>query len=214
MKKRLSRIPQKLELPIPIESSFASYQEFESAKRSCRACEIWNCYQTVVCSDGCKLQPKVVIVGECPGREEVEQGMPFVGKAGKLLRNVINKLGFRRNTTLITNVMPCRPLNNQFPSDVELVKKCAQTWLAQELSLLQPQALILLGNQPLKFLLGQVGITSKRGTWMKLESIRVMPTYHPSYVLRKKYMQDGPEILKNFFDDILQVANFCGMSGR
>ena len=211
MKKISTTFKKMLELEIPSNPIYSSYEEFEESKIKCRDCHVGSVYDRVICSDGCKDHPKIVICGEAPGRDEVDQGVPFVGKAGKLLRNVINKVGFRRDNALITNVIPCRPLNNKFPSDVILIKNCASKWLAQELALLKPEALLLLGNQPLKFLLGQVGITSKRGTWMKLGDIHVMPTYHPSYVLRKRYMKDGKEIITNFVNDVREVARLCGI---
>ena len=198
-------------MTIPANSSFLNYDDFDSAKRMCRECSVGSVYNCVVCSDGCKASPLVVISGEAPGREELEQGRPFVGKAGKLLRDSINNLGFRRSNTLITNVIPCRPLDNKFPTDVALVKSCVSKWLEQELALLQPKVMILLGNQPLRFIMGCTGITSLRGTWLELGAIRVMPTYHPSYVIRKMHMADGEQITSEFLGDLKLAAQAVGL---
>lgn len=192
------------------ECKYSSYEEFEKQKILCRECLVGKTYNCVVCSDGCKKNPIVVVAGEAPGNDELISGSPFVGKAGKKLRATINQLGFNKENTLITNVMPCRPLDNKFPIDRDLVLNCARKWVFQELLLLKPKFLLLLGNQPLNYIAGQTGITSKRGTWISIGSFECMPTYHPSFVIRKMYMEDGKEIEENFINDIKQVAVKAG----
>jgi len=193
---------------------YNSYQEFNACKSQCRACPIGLIYDKVVCSDGNTLNPKVVICGEAPGSDEVEQGKPFVGKAGKLLRSTIKEFGFTNENCLITNTIPCRPKDNKFPEDNSLVKNCKNTWLKEELLLTNPDVLLLIGAKPLKFLLGLEGITKLRGKWIKRKLngkiIQIMPTYHSSYVLRKKFMAEGKQILEDFRDDIAKVAAICG----
>ena len=103
---------------------YNSYQEFNACKLKCRACPIGLVYDTVVPSDGNTSNPKVVIIGEAPGSDEITQGKPFIGKAGKLLRSTIEQFGFNNENCLITNTIPCRPQDNKFPSDNNLVKNC------------------------------------------------------------------------------------------
>ena len=193
---------------------FNSYEEFNVAKSRCNICSIGKVYNTVVCSDGCKSNPLVLVIGEAAGSEEVEQGKPFIGKAGKLLRPILNEFGFRKSNTLISNVIPCRPKDNQFPKDDELVKACFEKWLKNEILITNPKYLLLVGSQPLKFILGHEGITRIRGDWynFSLEDriIETMPTYHPSFVLRKMYMDDGKKIMGQFRDDIKEVARKAG----
>ena len=184
------------------------YTVFEEAKVACRDCEIGKVYNRVICSDGCKVNPLVVICGEAPGKDEVTEGKPFVGKAGKLLRSTLNEFGFKRSNSLITNVIPCRPENNKFPSDNKLVNSCVSKWLKNEIEILSPKYMLLVGAKPLKFLLGTTGITKLRGEWYSLfdSEILCMPTFHPSYVLRKQYMKEGDEIKNSFRQDIKEVA--------
>lgn len=193
-------------------SKYNTYKEFESAKVLCRDCHIGNVYNCVVCSDGCKETPVVMVIGEAPGSDEVLQGKVFVGKAGKLLRSKLNKLGFRTYNTVITNVIPCRPLDNKFPTDSKMVNECFSKWLSVEIEILKPKFMILLGNQPLKFVIGRTGITSWRGEWYNFRGIKVMPTYHPSYVIRKSHMDDGKDVESQFESDLLSVATEAGFS--
>jgi len=193
---------------------FKDYSEFNVAKEACRDCFIGKIYDRVVLSDGCNVSPKVMVIGECPGRDEVEAGIPFVGMAGELLRPTLNKHGFRKTNTLISNVMPCRPENNKFPTDSTLVHNCLDKWLRKEINLVNPEYLLLVGAQPLKYILGLSGITKLRGAWYNYEAnernISCMVTFHPSYVLRKKYMAEGKKIQGQFTRDIKKVAIAAG----
>lgn len=190
---------------------YTSYSEFEDAKSKCSVCSVGKAYDCVVLSDGCKTNPKVLIIGEAPGSDEVDQGKPFVGKSGKLLRSTLNEFGFRKNNSLITNTIPCRPENNKFPSDSKIVDACVYDWLKEEIALTKPSCILLIGATPLKFLLSKQGITSLRGNWQDYRGIPCMPTYHPSYVLRKEYMEEGKKIKEDFISDIRTVAIKAGL---
>lgn len=186
---------------------YKDYEEFNVAKEACRDCYVGQTYNKVVLSDGCKINPKVLIIGECPGADEIISGTPFVGKAGKLLRATLNKYGFRKNNSLISNTIPCRPLDNKFPKEEDMVAACFEKWLLQEITLTKPKYVLLIGAIPLKYVLGQKGITKCRGQWFE----NYMPTYHPSYVLRKMYMKEGKQILEHFENDIKEVAIKAGI---
>lgn len=196
--------------------SFADYAHFDAEKQRCRACPAGKVYNRVVSSCGNKINPIVVIIGECPGREEVEKGEPFIGKAGQLLRSVLKDNNFTRFNSLITNTIPCRPENNKFPTDDNIVKACKNTWLKEELRLTNPNFLLLVGGKSLKFLLNMNGITRLRGKWIKKrfnnKIINIMPTLHPSYVLRKQYMENGNKIMEDFKSDIQLVAKTAGFN--
>jgi len=187
-----------------------NYSDFEDRKLLCRDCFVGKVYDCVVPSYGCKSNPKVVVMGEAPGADEVENLQPFVGKAGKLLRATLNEFGFRQSNTLITNVIPCRPEKNKFPKDLEIVRKCTKKWLYKELEIVRPSFIILIGAKPLKFVLNRDGITKCRGEWYDFvlgdHTIKCMPTFHTSYVLRKKYMEDGDDIMAKFRRDVEEVA--------
>lgn len=193
---------------------YKNYEEFNIAKSQCRMCEIGKFYNKVVLSDGNKINPKIVLIGEAPGKEELlvePNGKPFVGKAGKLLRSTLEEAGLTLNDILITNTIPCRPLDNKFPSDSSLVKNCKNMWLKEELLLTSPSLIILIGAKPLKFILDIDGITKVRGEiyYRKIngKTVKLMPICHPSYVLRKMYMEEGKKIMEDFKNDIKKAAS-------
>ena len=194
---------------------YSSYIDFNCAKSICRACYVGKVYDKVVLSDGNNVNPKVVIVGECPGADELVEGKPFIGKAGKLLRSTLLECGFNNENSLITNTIPCRPQDNQFPKDDSVVRNCKNTWLREELRLTNPDVIILIGAKPLKFLLGIDGITKMRGQWFERKfndkTVKLMATFHPSFVLRKIYMEDGKQIKEDFKKDLLTIAKCCGI---
>ena len=149
--------------------------------------------------------PILMVCGEAPGGSEDEAGEPFVGKAGQTLRAVLRDTGvLDKGNTLISNVLKCRPPGNKFPTDGRPAV-CVSKWLSEEIRIAAPKRILLLGNVPLKYLVGMQGITKVRGTWLNVRGIRAMATYHPSYVCR----QDGEGDVatrENFEADISEVA--------
>ena len=189
----------------------SDYSSFEKEKIQCSSCPIFMDYKKIVPSEGNKNDPQVVIIGECPGADEIIHSRPFIGKAGQFLREYLRKHNFNTTNTLITNVIPCRPKDNKFPSDDNLVISCVNKWLLKELSIINPDFIILLGSQPLKYIGNKKGITKERG---KLFSIKIndkevvcIATFHPSYLLRKQYMTEGKEILDAFDKDLQTISN-------
>ena len=197
--------------------AYSKYEDFEREKVKCRDCSVGMVFNQVICSDGCKNDPVVMVIGEAPGKDELAKGRPFVGKAGKLLRATLNEYGYRQSNTIISNILPCHPNDNKFPTDKNLVCNCVRKWLAEEIKLLQPEYILSLGNQPLRFILEEDGITKSRGKWKHIwpkglpHLISCMPTYHPSYVLRKEYMSEGNEIKQQFRQDIEELAKKAGI---
>lgn len=172
---------------------------------SCNSCKLRAGCTQVVPGTGKIDSPILMIIGEAPGADEDEQGEPFVGMAGQVLRRALRATGvINRTNTLITNVVHCRPPANKFPTD-ESASICVGKWLANEILLAKPKRLMLLGNVPLKYVAGMTGITSHRGTWITAMGVRTMPTYHPSYIIR----QDGQGDMRTralWESDILEVA--------
>jgi len=153
--------------------------------RRCRLCEKRN---KIVFGSG-NPQAKLVFVGEGPGADEDEQGLPFVGRAGQLLTQMINGtaskegLAIRREDVYICNVVKCRPPENRAPLPDE-AEICGQ-FLLRQLMAIRPKAICALGGSAAKALLGtREGITKLRGHWQDWRGIPVMPTYHPSFLLR------------------------------
>ena len=130
---------------------------------------------------------KVVFVGEAPGHDEDIEGIPFVGQSGQLLTNIMHAIGIEREKIYITNVVPWRPENNRTPSAEEI--KFFKPILEKHLALLNPEIIITLGATATKAVLDTTaGILSLRGKWVAQRingrEYRVLPTYHPSYLLR------------------------------
>lgn len=154
----------------------------------CRRCRLHEGRNKIVFGSG-NEQAKLVFVGEGPGQDEDKQGLPFVGRAGQLLTQMIegtaSKEGIplKRSDVYICNVVKCRPPDNRTPEPDEM-EICGQ-FLARQLSVLRPKAICALGATAAKALLGRKeGVTKLRGNWFKWNDIPVMVTYHPSYLLR------------------------------
>lgn len=195
-------------------TQFATYDDFETAKCACRDCAVGEIYNCVVPSEGNKSCPTVVIVGEAPGADEVEQKRPFIGRAGQVLREQLRRFNFTPHNTLITNTIPCRPLNNKYPDDKKLVWECTRKWLWKELTMLQPQFVLVLGGRALWTVMMLEGVTKCRGYWYtpanpELDS-QCLATFHPSYVMRKQNLEDGADTVAKFESDLRQVAARAG----
>jgi DNA polymerase len=143
-----------------------------------------------------------MFVGEGPGADEDAQGLPFVGKAGQLLDRMIKAMGFDPAEVYICNIVKCRPPENRTPEPDEMT--ACIPYLHEQIALVQPKCMVALGGTAAKGLLGTTeGITRLRGRWkLYRASIPVMPTFHPSYLLRKEdakreVWSDLKEVLKN-----------------
>ncbi|MGE5893728.1 MAG: uracil-DNA glycosylase [bacterium] len=143
---------------------------------------------------------EIMFIGEGPGEDEDRQGRPFVGKAGQLLRNLIRKMGLKSEEVYIANVVKCRPPGNRNPLEDE-IDTCIP-FLKEQIEIISPKVIVLLGNVALQGLLkSRLRITAARGKFQSYGGIPVMPTFHPSYLLRNprdKWLtwQDAVEVLK------------------
>jgi DNA polymerase len=128
---------------------------------------------------------KLVFVGEGPGADEDAQGLPFVGKAGQLLTRMIEAMGFKRDEVYICNVVKCRPPGNRNPEPDEIA--ACEPFLKAQLASIQPQVVVALGKFAAQTLLRDATpITRMRGAWREYEGIKLMPTFHPAYLLRNE----------------------------
>lgn len=173
---------------------------------SCQSCGLRKGCLQVVPGTGCTENPVLMVVGEAPGEQEDEEGEPFVGAAGQLLRDVLRATKvLNRTNTLISNVLKCRPPKNKFPKD-DKPEICMSNWLWKEIELAKPQRMLLVGGVPLEYVAGLEGITSNRGTWLNIKGIRTLATFHPSYILRTD--RDGMMHHRATFEaDIKKVAD-------
>lgn len=166
-----------------------SLQIIQTDLGDCRRCRLCEGRQTIVFGSG-NERARLVFVGEGPGADEDEQGLPFVGRAGQLLTQMIDNtaakegIPIRRSDVYICNVVKCRPPENRTPLPDEI--EACQTFLSRQLMTIQPKAICALGSTAMKALLNtKEGITRSRGRWHKWRDIPVMVTYHPSYLLRQ-----------------------------
>lgn len=155
----------------------------------CKRCRLCEERHNIVFGSG-NEQSRLVFVGEGPGADEDEQGVPFVGRAGQLLTQMIDNtaakegIPIRREDVYICNVVKCRPPGNRTPLPDEIA--ICGSFLSRQLLAIQPKAICALGSTAMKALLNtKEGITRLRGQWHKWHDIPVMITYHPSYLLRQ-----------------------------
>lgn len=152
----------------------------------------------MVPGDGTVLS-SIVFVGEGPGREEDEQGKPFVGRAGQLLNKILADIGVQRQRIYITNTVKCRPPNNRTPFPKEL--EACSYWLDKELNLIRPKVVVALGSTAFSYFGGR-NITRCRGQQIRIKDFILIPTFHPAYLLRNRrsaiYYKVVADILRAF----------------
>ena len=174
----------------------------------CRRCRLCEQRKTIVFGSG-NPGAGLVFVGEGPGADEDEQGVPFVGRAGQLLTQMIDNtasregLNIRRDDVYICNVVKCRPPENRTPLPDEM-EICGE-FLYRQVMAIKPKAICALGSTAMKALLNtKEGITKSRGKWHKWHDIPVMITYHPSYLLRQYNQQAKRET----WEDLKTVLHY------
>jgi len=173
----------------------------------CKRCRLHEARNKIVFGSG-NEQAKLVFVGEGPGADEDQQGLPFVGRAGQLLTQMIEGtaakegIPIKRSDVYICNVVKCRPPENRTPQPDEM-EICGQ-FLYRQLQAIRPKAICVLGGTAAKALLGKDGVTRLRGKWDQWRDIQVMVTYHPSYLLRP-YNQNAK---KEAWEDLKKVLHY------
>jgi len=183
-------VPAAPDLPVlpPLEPSGDTLPHILTDIGDCRRCRLHEGRTHIVFGVGNEHSP-LVFVGEGPGQDEDEQGIPFVGRAGQLLTQMIEGtarkegINLRREDVYICNVVKCRPPGNRTPEADEM-EICGQ-FLYRQLSAIRPKAICALGGTAARALTGhKEGVTKMRGKWFQWRDIPVMVTYHPSFLLR------------------------------
>jgi DNA polymerase len=185
----------------------------EAYIRNCRRCVLHEQRTQTVFGVG-NPRPEVVFVGEGPGADEDAKGEPFVGRAGQLLTKMIGAMQLRREDVYICNVVKCRPPENRTPSEDEM--KTCSPFLFRQLAILRPRVIVTLGRPATQTLLAtNTPIGKLRGEWhtfpppeyahLGLPSARLMPTFHPAYLLR------SPDEKTKAWSDLQQVMQFLGI---
>ncbi len=190
----------------PGSDELASLRERAEGCTLCRLCEQ---RKKVVFGVGKTSRPVIAFVGEGPGADEDRTGEPFVGPAGQLLTAAITKgMGLKREDVYICNVVKCRPPANRTPLPDE-TETCTSNYLYRQLELVNPSIIVTLG-QPAQLALSGVntGITKLRGQWQTWRGYKLMPTFHPAYILR------SPAAKKDFWADLQSVMSELGLGGK
>jgi uracil-DNA glycosylase family 4 len=168
--------------------------------KGCPRCKLSKTRTNLVFGQG-NPKAELMFVGEAPGRDEDEQGLAFVGKAGQLLTKIIEAMGLKREDVWIGNVLKCRPPNNRNPEPDE-VETC-RPFLFEQIRLIRPKAIVTLGTFAAQAILEtDEPIGRLRGRWRTAQGVRVMPTFHPAFLLR------SPERKKDAWEDMKLVRDF------
>ncbi len=168
----------------------------------CRRCKLAGGRKTIVFGQG-NPRAELMFVGEAPGADEDEQGLAFVGKAGQLLTRIIEAIGLRREDVFIANVIKCRPPQNRNPEPEEIL--ACQPFLERQIVAIRPKVIVGLGKFAGQWLLKTAEPISRlRGRLGEYKGVRVMPTYHPAYLLR------NPGAKKEVWEDMKVVRSLLG----
>lgn len=148
----------------------------------CTRCRLHSSRKTIVFGTG-NPRARLMFIGEAPGQDEDLQGKPFVGKAGQLLTKIIKAMGMERDDVYIANILKCRPPSNRNPQPDEIAT--CEPFLKKQVEIIAPEVICALGTFAAQTLLGtDRKISSLRGRFHDYQGIRLMPTYHPAYLLR------------------------------
>jgi uracil-DNA glycosylase family 4 len=181
-------------------------QSFEETILNCQKCPLAKTRTHAVPGEG-NLDADLMFVGEAPGRDEDIQGRPFVGRAGQLLTKIIHAMKFQREEVYITNVVKCRPPGNRNPQ-VDEIASC-KDYLLTQIERIQPKVIVTLGKVAADFFIrSSLGMTALRGDFYDFHNIKVMPTFHPSYLIRN---EGNRKLKKMVWEDMKQVMSFLGI---
>ena len=191
--------------PVPkvtkVSEMFETWEELENSIINCNKCKLYQGRQNIVFGTGNK-EADLMFIGEGPGADEDRQGEPFVGRAGKLMDLAFQIIGLEREEVYIANIVKCRPPNNRNPEQDEAT--ACMNYLRNQVILVKPKIIVLLGSVALKNILGQeYGITASRGKWIEKKGIKYMPTWHPAALLRDEtkkidFIKDLKLVMKEY----------------
>ena len=180
---------------------YDNWEDLEKSIIGCKKCKLCTNRTNIVFADGNK-NANVMLIGEGPGADEDKQGVPFVGKAGQLMDKAFEGLGIDRKKLYIANIVKCRPPNNRVPEEEEA--KACLNYLRNQVILVKPQIIVLMGSTALQNILGkEYKITASRGNWIEKKGIMYMPTWHPAALLR----DENKKI--DFWRDFKKVITMC-----
>jgi uracil-DNA glycosylase family 4 len=186
--------------PSIIEKSSESFEDIWADIGDCTRCPLYQGRTNIVHTEG-NRNARLMFVGEAPGADEDAQARPFVGRAGQLLTKIIEAIGLKREEVLIGNVNRCRPPANRAPTQEEA--SMCKPFLLREIASVQPEVIVVMGNTAMKNLLDtKEGITRARGQFQDYQGVKVMPTFHPAYLLR------DPSKKQETWQDLKKVRDY------
>ncbi|PSN20040.1 uracil-DNA glycosylase [filamentous cyanobacterium CCP5] len=182
-------IPTRASVPIP-RGVYDDLDALGIHCRSCQRCELAASRTHVVVSRGSRTAP-ILIIGEGPGQQEDEQGLPFVGKSGQLLEKILAAVRLdTEKDVYICNIVKCRSPGNRVPTADEMA--ACKGYLLEQIRMVDPKIILLTGATAVKGITGEKrGITKIRGQWMEWEGRLCMPIFHPAYLLRNPSREKG-----------------------
>ncbi len=167
---------------------------------NCTRCPLHEGRTKIVHTTG-NFKADLLFVGEAPGANEDAEGLPFVGRAGQLLNKIIEAIGLKREDVLVGNINRCRPPGNRTPTLPEA--HTCRPFLIREIAVVRPKVIVVLGNTACQNLLDtKVGITKLRGNFQDYYGVKVMPTFHPAYLLR------DPSKKRETWEDMKKVRDY------
>ncbi len=174
----------------------------ESDVNGCVKCELNKTRKNIVFGEG-DPESRLMFIGEAPGAEEDNTGRPFVGRAGRLLTKIIESIDMKREDVYIANIIKCRPPENRNPLRDEIVA-CAP-FLREQITIIKPKIICTLGKFSTEFIIGtdKGTISAVRGKEFDYNGITVIPTYHPSYLLRNQSAK------RQTWEDMKKIRNLC-----
>lgn len=207
--KLLGEVEEKLRflslLGVDFVARGSSELSLEETILKCQKCPLAQTRTHAVPGEG-NLNAELMFVGEAPGRDEDIQGKPFVGRAGQLLTKIIHAMNFEREEVYITNVVKCRPPGNRNPQGNEIAS--CKGYLLAQIERIDPKVIVTLGRVAADFFIrSSLGMTALRGEFHDFQHIKVMPTFHPSYLIRN---EGNRKLKKMVWEDMKKVMAFLG----
>ena len=187
---------------------YDNWEELEQSIKDCKKCKLCTNRSNIVFGTGNK-ETTLMMIGEGPGADEDKEGIPFVGKAGQLMNKAFEGIGIKREEIYIANIVKCRPPSNRVPEEEEA--EACLNYLRNQVVLIKPKIIVLLGSTALKNILGKdYSITASRGKWIEKKGIMYMPTWHPAALLRDEnkkieFWKDLKEVKKQY--DSIRTVN-------
>jgi uracil-DNA glycosylase family 4 len=182
-----------------------SLEKVATEVRGCPLCKLARTRKNAVPGEG-QLAAKIMFIGEAPGRSEDEKGRPFVGAAGRILDDLLQKAGIERSQVFITNVVKCRPPNNRVPEEDEAA--ACRPYLERQIALIRPKVICILGRTAYASLLGGSSITTNRGKIVERAGQKYFLTYHPAAAIYNK------SLLSSLEGDLKKLAREIKKEGK